>query len=376
MKRTSAGTPSPSRAAARFALVAALLVATVLTVASCSAKTTLYFYNWGEYIAEDTIQKFEAAHPGITVQMKTFDSNEALYQTLETTRFDVIVPSDYMVARLIREDKLYKPDLSAIPNNAAYNDPRLAQLSFDQDPAVAAKVFQYAVPYLYGTVGLLYDPSAVPAPASDSAAAVWAPLFDAKYANRIGMYDSQRESIGVALNLMGDSLNSTDDAQLAAAKAMLLKQKDEVRPIYGIDELKDKYVSGELVAGVAWSGDYVACMDKLEAAGLDTGKLAFALPQGTNFFVDFLAIPKNARHPVEAQQFIDFLCQPDIAFADCDYAGYSTPNLEAQKLLDPSLRDNRALYPDDALFRTFEVYYSSDAIDAKFTTIWESVMAH
>ena len=361
----------------RVALVVSVLAAATLVTTSCASKTTtIYFYNWGEYIADDTIAKFEAAHPEIKVSMKTFDSNEALYQTLDSSSFDVIVPSDYMVARLVKEGKLYKPDMSAIPNNAKYNDPRLANLVLDSDPAVASQVFQYAVPYLYGTVGLIYNTADVPAPKSDSPADVWAPLFDAKYANRIGMYDSMRESVGVALNMLGYSLNSVDDAQLAAAKALLIQQKDTAKPIYGIDELKDKYVSDELAAGVAWSGDYVACLNRLTDAGKDTNQIAFALSKGTNFFIDFLAIPKNAKHPKEAQTFIDFLCSPGIALADSNYAGYSTPNLEAQKSLPAVLRDNTALYPTDDMFKTFEVYFSSDAIDSKYSAIWESVMAH
>lgn len=361
----------------RSIVVLALLAVTLLGATSCAAKTTtIYFYNWGEYIAEDTIAKFEAAHPDIKVSMKTFDSNEALYQTLDASAFDVIVPSDYMVARLIKEDKLYKPDLAAIPNNAKYNDPRLASVRFDPDDAVSSKMFQYAVPYLFCTVGLLYNTADVPAPASDSPADVWAPLFDVKYKDRIGMYDSMRESIGVALNLFGFSLNSTDEGQLAQAKTLLLKQKEEVQPIYGVDELKDKYVSGELAAGVAWAGDYVACLAKLEDAGKDPGQLAFALPKGTNFFVDFLCIPKSAKHPAEAQVFIDFLCRPEISLADSDYAGYSTPNLEAQKSLPEEIRSNLALYPDDATIASLEVYYSNDTIDSTYSAIWESVMAH
>jgi spermidine/putrescine-binding protein len=371
MKRTS------TRSWTRVIVSLALLTVTLLGTTSCSPKaTTIYFYNWGEYIAEDTIAKFEAAHPDIKVSMKTFDSNEALYQTLDASAFDVIVPSDYMVARLIKEDKLYKPDMTAIPNNAKYNDPRLASVRFDLDDAISSKMFEYAVPYLYCTVGLIYNTADVPAPASDSPADVWAPLFDAKYKDRIGMYDSMRESIGVALNVLGFSLNSIDDVQLAQAKTLLLKQKEEAKPIYGIDELKDKYVSGELAAGVAWAGDYVACLSKLEDAGKDPGQLGFTLPKGTNFFVDFLCIPKNAKHPKEAQIFIDFLCQPEISLADSEYAGYSTPNLEAQKSLPEEIRGNLALYPDDATIASLEVYYSDDAIDTKYSAIWESVMAH
>jgi spermidine/putrescine transport system substrate-binding protein len=359
-----------------LALVLALLAALALSAAACSAPTTIYFYNWGEYIAENTIADFEKAHPDIKVSMKTFDSNEALYQTLQSTSFDVIVPSDYMVARLIKEGKLTKPDMAAIPNNAKYNDPRLKTVAFDPDPAISAQMFDYAVPYLYCTVGLIYNTADVSAPASDAPADVWAPLFDPKFKDRIGMYDSMRESIGVALNVLGLSLNTVDPAQLAKAKDLLIAQKDDVRPIYGIDELKDKYVSGELAAGVAWAGDYVMCLDKLEEAGKDAGQLGFALPKGTNFFVDFLAIPKNAKHPEEAQIFIDYLCRPEVSLADSEYAGYSTPNLEAQKSLPEEIRSNPALYPDDATIASLEVYYSSDEIDEKYSAIWESVMAH
>jgi spermidine/putrescine-binding protein len=227
----------------------------------------------------------------------TYDDNEKMYAKLDKESYDIIVPSDYMVARLIREEMLQPLDMSKLPNVSQYRDPRLASLQLDENPKISDKVADYAVPYMYCTVGLMYNAAELGAIDATSPQDVWKILFNPEWENRIGMYNSMRESIGVALNYLGNSLNSTDEAQLDQAKQLLIEQRQTVRPLVGIDELKDKYVSGELLAGVVWSGDHVVCQQRLEEEGQDPEILQYVLPEGSNLSVDMLCIPKNAKNP-------------------------------------------------------------------------------
>ncbi len=357
-------------------LVLTLLLST-LAIAGCDNRMKIVVYNWGEYIGEDTIAAFEAKYPEYKVVYRLFDDNEKMYPKIGRDSFDIIVPSDYMVVRLIKEGKLQQPDFTKMPNVAKYLDDSLKSLSFDPDKSISDKVYSYAVPYLFCTVGLIYNTAEV---ALDSASTdpfdIWGVLFDAKYKNRIGMYDSMRESIGAALNYLGYSVNSIDSKELDEAKALLVNQRKTVAPIIGIDTLKDKYTSGELVAGVAWSGDYQVCVSALEEAGKDPGMLQFVLPKGSNFSVDMMCIPANAKNVEGAQKFIDFMYEPDIALANAEYAGYSSPNKAAVAELPEEIRSNKSFYPDKATFSSLEMYYSSDSIDSTYDTIWQQVMAN
>ncbi len=373
-------------------MIASLLLLTILP--GCQAnngKTVLNIYNWGEYIAnsedvitwygqdyviKDVIAEFEAAYPQYQVNYLTYDDNEKMYAKLGTESYDLIVPSDYMVSRLIKEDKLQPLDVDKLPNVTKYLDDRLASLQYDADPAISAKVAVYAVPYMYCTVGLIYNQDELGAITSSDPNAVWSVLFDTQNKNRIGMYSSMRETIGVALNYLGYSLNSLDEKQLSEAKAMLIDQRKNVQPLYGIDELKDKFVSDELVAGVAWSGDHVVCQQRLEEGGLDPQTLQYALPEGSNMSVDMMCIPKNAANPQGAMDFINFMYNPEIALMNAVYVGYSSPHTTVLDELPSEITGNTSYYPDTALIKTLEVYYSSQEIDSTYVAIWQEILAN
>lgn len=385
-----------SKAASRslsLFLVLGLILAGVALLPGCQAnkKQTLVIYNWGEYMAreddtytlygkdyviKDAIAEFTAAYPQYDVKYLTYDDNEKMYPKLDTESFDVIVPSDYMVVRLIKEDKLYPLDYSKLGYVTQYKDPRLADLQFDTDKAVSDKVYDYAVPYMFCTVGLIYNQNEIGKITGQDPKAVWQVLFDPKYVGRVGMYSSMRESIGMALNDLGYSMNTLDPAQLAEAKQLLIDQRRNVKPLYGIDELKDKYVSGELVAGVAWSGDHVVCQQKLADAGGDPEMLQYALPAGSNISVDMMCIPKNAKNVQGALDFINFMYKPDIALMNAVYVGYSSPNTEVQKNLPVEWTSNTSYYPDAATMKTLEFYYSSEEIDTTYDDIWQTIMAN
>jgi len=382
----------------RFALILAIVVLiaalTMLSTAGCQSapkQTVINVYNWGEYISnaddtitwmgqdypvKDVIAEFETAYPQYKVNYQNFDDNEKMYAKLDTESYDVIVPSDYMVVRLLKEDRLLKLDKSKLTNVSQYLDSRLSALQYDPEAAISAKVADYAVPYMFCTVGLMYNQEELGKINAASPAEVWSVLFDPAMKNRIGMYSSMRETIGVALNYKGYSLNTLDDGQLNEAKQLLIDQSKNVQPLYGIDELKDKFVSGELLAGVVWSGDHVVCQQRLEEDGQDPEILQYILPEGSNMSVDMMCIPKNAANPEGALAFINFMYQPDIALMNAVYVGYSSPHTDAQAKLPAAITGNPSYYPDAATIKTLEVYYSSEEIDSTYDKLWQVIMAN
>lgn len=339
-------------------------------------QTEIVVYNWGDYIDEGTVAQFEAAYPQYKVVYRTFETNETMYPNLANS-YDVIVPSDYMVCRLIREDKLQKLDKSKLPNVTENMDPLFESQTYDSDKAVSDSVMEYSVPYMYCTVGLVYDANKV---ALDDSATdpktVWGVLFDAQYKNQVGMYDSMRESIGAALNYLGCSLNTLDAGELAKARDLLIDQKKNLNPTYGVDNLKDKLASGELVAAEAWSGDHQVILSRIEELGnSDKIDLKYALPEGSNWSVDLMCIPKNAKNVEGAHAFINFMYDPDVALTNCEYVGYSTPNTAARDMLSDDVKNNKSYYPDAATFQTLEIYFSNAEIEETYTEIWNTVKA-
>ncbi len=368
-----------------------LLSSTLLSGCATEKKQKIVVYNWGEYISResdtyelggqeyeisDVIADFEAAYPQYDVVYKTFDDNETMYPVLKNESFDVVVPSDYMVVRLIREDMLQPLDLSKMTNVAQYRDPKLNSLQFDNDQTLSDQVYDYAVPYLYCTVGMIYNQSELGLINTQDPKAIWNVMLDPANEGRIGMLNSMRESIGLALNYNGSSLNTLDAAELDAAKALLIEQRKNVQPIVGIDELKDKYVNGELLAGVSWSGDHLVCQQRLAEGGQDPEILQYALPEGSNMSVDMFVVPKNAKNPEGAMAFINYMYQPDVALKNAVYVGYSSPHTDVIAKLPASITGNPNYYPDEKVMESLEVYYSSEEIDSKYDEIWQTVMAN
>lgn len=368
-----------------------LLLPGLLSGCASDNRTKIIVYNWGEYISReddtytidgqdykisDVIADFEAAYPQYDVVYQTFDDNEKMYPVLEKESFDVVVPSDYMVVRLIREGKLQPMDLAKMPNVSKYLDPKLKSLTFDADKALSDQVYSYAIPYLYCTVGLIYNQTELGLINSQDPKVVWQTLLDPAHSSRIGMINSMRESLGMALNYLGYSLNTLDPKQLEEAKQLLISQRKNVQPIVGIDELKDKYVNGELVAGVSWSGDHLVCQQRLLEGGQDPATLQYALPAGSNLSVDMFVIPKNAKNPEGAMTFINYMYDPEVALKNAVYVGYSSPNTDVLTKLPASITSNPNYYPDEKIMDTLEVYYSSDEIDTTYDQIWQTVMAN
>ena len=288
--------------------------------------------NWGEYLSDgaegslDVIKAFQTL-TGIKVNYTTFDTNEGLYAKLAAggANYDIIFPSDYMIQRLIAEDRLLPLDFGNIPNYHYVMD-EYRGLYFDPDDA-------YSVPYTIGMVGLIYNADLVKeAPTS------WAALWDRRYDGQILQFASPRDAFGTAQYLLGQDINSTDPDDWRAAAAKLMEQAPLVQS-YVSDEIYDIMEGANAVMGPYYAGDFIMMNDNNES-------LAFVYPaEGTNFFYDSVVIPKGARNKEAAEMFINFLLEPEIALANAEFIMYATPHSAVRENPDYSLRGNEVLYP-------------------------------
>ncbi len=331
-------------------------------VFACSAlvgcggeKTVLNIYNVGDYIDTDVIKMFEKENPNIKINYETFYTNEEMYIKVanKSTAYDVIVPSDYMVERLISEDLLYEIDYNNVPNMKNIGE---QYLNKDYDPDN-----KYSVPYMWGTMGVLYNKTMVDEPVTS-----WKILWNEKYKDKIFMYNSERDAIAITLRMLGYSMNSKDDAELNAARDALIAQKDLVLAYCG-DEVKDKMIANEGAMTIAWSGDAFYCID-------ENPDLAYAIPEeGSNLWFDSLVIPKTSQHKAEAEKFIDFMCRPDIAKMNAEYIGYSTANEAGRELLDDEIKNNPLRYPDLSTLKNMEVFRYDKELSRKNADIWQQI---
>lgn len=301
------------------------------------AGVTLNVYNWGDYIAEDTIALFEE-ETGMKVNYELFDSNEIMYSKYKSgaVDYDVLIPSDYMIEKLIAEDELLALNMENIPN-AQYIDEDFKGLAYDPEAA-------YSVPYMWGTVGILYNTSMVEGEVDS-----WDVLFDETYEGQIIMQNSVRDTAMVALKKLGYSLNTVNKEEVDEAFALLADQAPLVQA-YVIDEVRDKMIGGEGALAVIYSGEAQVTMEANE-------DLVFVNPsEGTNLWFDAMVIPKSTKNQEAAEAFINFMCDPEIAYNNCDYIGYATPHTEAYDMLDEEVKNDEAAYPSQEVLDKCEVY--------------------
>lgn len=334
------------------------LICAIIATAGCgpSSKAVVNVYNWGDYIDESVIKEFEKKYK-IKVNYDTFNTNEDMYIKLKAggSSYDLLIPSDYMIDRMIKEDRLEKLDFNNIPN---YKYIGSIFKNLDYDPQN-----EYSVPYMWGTVGILYNKEMVKSK-PDS----WKILWDQQYAKQILMMDSQRDSIGITLKMLGYSLNSTNLAELEEAKNALIRQKPLVLA-YVVDEVKDKMISEEAALAVVWSGDAVYCMRENE-------NLDFVIPkEGSNYWFDAMVIPKGAPNKEAAEKFINFMCETEIAFRNADYIGYSSPHTEVVKKLPKEITSNRSVYPLEEDLLNCEVFIDLGSSLKDYDRIWTEVKA-
>ena len=323
------------RAAAAVCAIALLIGGAALVFSARQETVTLNVYNWGQNIADgsddtmDIIAEFEARYPHIKVNYSTYDSNEALYTKLSNggITVDVIIPSDYMIARLIHEDMLLELDFDNIPNYANIDD-TFKNTAFDPEN-------RYSVPYTWGTVGIIYNTKYV----DEADVTGWELLWNEKYAGKILMFDNSRDAFGIAQYLLGYDVNTTDKEELRACAEKLKEQKPLVQQ-YVMDQIYSSMENEEAYIGVYYAGD---CMMMMES----NPDLAFYLPesQGFNLFIDSMCIPTCCQEKEAAELFINFLCDPEISGANMDYICYASPISAAKEFMDPYLAESDVVYP-------------------------------
>jgi len=369
----------------RFFLVIFTVVA-VFFITACSnknqggndsGKQVLNVFNWGEYIGLDpvtingvtydnVIDAFEKIY-NVKVNYETFDSNEAMYTKLIAgdARYDVIIPSDYMIERLIKQDRLNKIDFSLIPNYSLISQDIVNKLD-EEYPDI--EMNDYVVPYFYGTVGILYDKTKV-TKTVDS----WSILWDEDYKKKIFMYDSQRDSLMVALKLLGYSMNTHDLDELQQAKEKLIEQKPLVYAYVG-DSVIQQMIDGEAYLAVVYSGDAAYIMD-------NNPNMSFAIPkEGTNFWIDSMVIPKTSQNVELAHKFINFMISPEIARANTEYVMYTTPVEQVfNEVIEEDWANNYAYNP--TIIDVFggniqtEVFRDPGDFIKEYDKIWSEVLS-
>ena len=300
------------RRIAAGAVACVLLVTLIVTGRSVKSDRVVNVCSWGEYIDESLITRFEE-ETGIRVNYQTAESNEALYSLIKMggADFDVIVPSDYMIARLIEEDMLAELDYDNIPNFDLIDD-TYKHLSYDPEN-------KYTVPYTWGALGIIYNTTMVSEPITS-----WSAMFDPQYAGQVLMINNSRDAIGAALLSLGYSLNTTDESQLEEAFSLIKQAKDNgVYQAFVMDEVFGKMEGGNAAIAMYYAGDYLTMLENNE-------DLAFVIPEeGSNWFVDAMCVLKSSQHKDEAEEWINFIASTDANLANMDYIWYASPNAEA-----------------------------------------------
>ena len=296
--------------------------------------TTLNVYNWGEYIDDeeiDVISQFERL-TGCDVNYTTFESNENMYSKLSGggVSYDIIIPSDYMVERLISEDMLLPLDYNNIPNYHKYFD------SEKYGYLVENRISDYAVIYNVGSTILIYNKKLVKEEPTS-----WKVLWDEQYKGKVLMFNNPRDSFAIAQFVLGQSINTTEKTDWDAAAELLMEQRKKVKPEYVMDEVFIKMESGEYAFATYYAGDYELMVE-------NNPDLGYAFPkEGVNTFYDAMCIPSAAQNKKGAEAFINFMLEPEIALANAEYIYYATPNKAVTENPDYSLADSEAVYPEN-----------------------------
>ena len=325
------------------------------------AGTTIYVYNWGEYISDgsdesvDVNKEFEKL-TGIKVNYATFESNETMYSQLKSggVTYDIVIPSDYMIQRLISEDMLKSFDVTKLSNYHYIRDD-YKNLYFDPQNI-------YSVPYNVGMVGIIYNKALIGEPEHS-----WTTLWDEKYKDMSLMFSNPRDAFMIAQMILGQDLNTTNKADWDAAAELLKAQKKNLQS-YVMDEVYGKMETGEAAIAPYYAGDFLTMYDINE-------DLAFFYPkEGTNIFVESICIPSSSQNPEAAKLYINFLLEPEIALANAEYIGYASPNTAVIDDPDYYYYQNEILYPADDAVTNRQYYHNIDSeIRKYYENLWIDV---
>lgn len=321
-------------------------------------------YNWGEYISDGSddslnVNKEFEELTGIKVNYTTYASNEELYVKLKVggVSYDVIIPSDYMIARLIKDNLIQKLDYKKIP---AYTNIKPEYFKMLYDP-----YGEYSIAYTVGMNGIIYNTTMVDEKPEDIS---WDILFNDKYKGQILMYYNPRDAFGVALAYLGYSANTTNEAELRETAQTLKKQKSLVQA-YVMDEIYDKMESREAAIGVYYAGDALTMID-------NNKELNFVIPkEGANQFIDAMCIPTSAKNLEAAYMYISFMCEAEVALANIEYINYGSPNIAAIALMSEEMKNNPLIYPPKEIIDKSEVYIAlPDETNLLMEELWNEIL--
>lgn len=324
--------------------------------------TTINVFNWGENISDgsdgslDINAEFEE-RTGITVNYTNYDSNEAMYAKLKSgaVSYDIIIPSDYMIERLINEDMLKTIDMTKIPNYKNIDD-KYKNMYFDPNN-------EYSIPYTVGMVGLIYNKTMV-----EEAPDSWSIMWDERYKDNILTFNNPRDAFAIAQFLLGQDLNSTDKADWDAAKDKLIEQNAVLQGRV-MDEVYNKMEDGNAAIAPYYAGDFLTMKDIND-------DLEFVYPkEGVNIFVDSMCIPNSCQNYEAALMYIDFMLDPEIGLANAEYICYASPNTAVVNNDEYSLKDSEILYPSEENMPQTQYFHDLDPeIRSYYESLWEEVV--
>lgn len=344
------------------ALMTIVMTLSLLPVSASAEDVTINVYNWGQYIADGTdgymdVNRAFTEKTGIKVNYMTFDSNETMYTKLKTggSTYDVIIPSDYMIARLIAEDMLEEINFDNIPNYKLVDE---AYKNTTYDPEN-----KYSVPYTWSTVGVIYNKKYV----DEADIGSWDLLWNTKYSGKILMFDNPRDAFAISELLLGIDVNSEDRDELRTAAYKLIEQKPLVQS-YVMDQIFDKMEREEAWIAPYYAGDYLMMSQVNEDLG-------FYFPEeGYNLFIDAMCIPKGAQNKEAAEAYINFLCSPEVSGENLEYLGYSTPVSAAREYIDPEVAQSEIAYPPEETLAGGVAFINLSAETSQYTdSLWLEV---
>lgn len=345
-------------------LLVLTLTACLLTLCACgtgepgaSSGDALVIFNYGDYIDRDLLDQFEE-ETGIAVKYEEYVTPEDMYTKYQggSIQYDLIITSEYMVEKMIQAGEALPVNTDEMANIGNVGDTYWEFCrAFDPEN-------QYAVPYMWGTVGILYNTALV-----DEEITSWDILWDETYADNLIMENSVRDAFLVPLKLRGYSLNTTDKDQLEEAKQMLIDQKPLVQAYY-VDESRDALISGDAAMAVIYSGDATVAMEYNE-------DLDYVVPEeGSNVWIDCMMIPASCQHKEAAEKFIDFLCSEEAAQANFDYIYYGTPNTAVYDALDEEEKEDPVIFPPEDVLEKCEVYqYLGSEMESYYSQMWKEL---
>lgn len=362
VERENAGRGIFKKIAGVTAGIAVICVAVfcVMRFTAINNRPVLRVFNSGEYIDSELLDRFEKEN-NCDVVYETFDSNETMYTKIQSgSEYDVIVPSDYMIERLMKEEYLQEIDWSLITNKDKII-PSLLENNFDPEN-------KYAVPYYWGTVGIVYDKTEVD---EKDLKAGWDVLKNKKYSGKIYMYDSERDSLMVALKALGYSMNTDNKSELDEAYQWLVEQQETMKPVYVGDDVMDNMISANKLMAVVYSGDGAYIISENEDMG-------FIVPeQGSNVWTDAMVITKHCENTELAHKFIDFFLQEDVAIQNTEYIGYDSAVQSVYEYFrDEEYEGNPGCAPDTSNEKNEEFKDREQDIKEYCASLWTKVKSH